>query len=73
MDSKLNFEQHIENICKTANIMANLILRTFKFKRPSFMIKLFSTFSHSKLEYASQIWNPHNVRLIDRLEKVLVY
>ncbi len=51
-------------------MMGNLILRTFKFKRPSFMIKLFSTFVRSKLEYASQIWNPHNVRLIDRLEKV---
>ncbi len=70
MDSKLNFDQHTENICKTANMMANLILRTFKSKRPSFMIKLFNAFVRSKLEYASQIWNPHTVRLIDRLEKV---
>ncbi len=70
LDSKLSFGQHIEIICKTANRTANLILRSFASKRPSFMMRLFNTFVRSKLEYASQIWNPHLIRLIDRLERI---
>ncbi len=70
MTASLTFNQHIENICKSANTTANLILKTFKHKRPSFMCKMFNAFVRPKVEYASAIWNPHHKTLINRLEKV---
>ncbi len=70
MSSSLLFGSHIETICKSANVTAGLILRTFKCKRPSFMIKMFNVFVRPKLEYASSVWNPHLKKHINRLEKV---
>ncbi len=70
MSADLKFNKHIEAICRSANVTANLILRTFKCKRPSFMMQLFNTFVRSKIEYASPIWNPQQIGLINRLESI---
>ncbi len=70
MTSTLTFNTHIQNICKSANSTANLILRTFKNKRHDFMVSLFNTYVRPKLEYNSQIWNPHQIYLINRIEQV---
>ncbi|MCP4976951.1 MAG: hypothetical protein GY931_12385 [Maribacter sp.] len=70
MTKELTFNQHIEAITKSATTMANLILRTFKSRKPAFMIQMFNVFVRSKLEYASPIWNPHHQMLINRIEKV---
>ena len=67
---KLSFEKHIEKIIKSANVKSNMIHRTFKNKTPSFMMQMFNTFVRSKLEYASQIWSPHHINLINRIESV---
>ncbi len=70
MTTNLSFDQHIETITKSANLTANLILRSFKYKNPKFMMQMFNVFVRSKLEYASQIWNPHHAYLIERIEKI---
>ena len=70
MTPDLKFNSHILKIVQSASRTANLILRTFKTKKPAFMIKMFNTFVRSKLEYASIIWNPQTKMLINQLEKV---
>ncbi len=70
MNANLSFDQHIETIAKGANVTANLILRMFKCKKHDFMMQMFNTFVRPKLEYASQIWNPHYANLVNRVEKV---
>ena len=70
MTDTLKFDTHIAKIVQSASNCANLILKSFKSKKPQFMIKLFNTFVRSKLEYASPIWNPHTKSLIAKLEKV---
>ncbi len=70
MNNKMTFEQHIENIVKSANRTSNMILRSFHCKKPDFMMQLFNTFVRSKLEYASPIWSPHLTKHINRIEAV---
>ena len=70
MNKTLTFDQHIESIVKSAIVKANLILRVFKTRKHSFMIQMFNTFVRPRLEYACQIWNPHNLNLINKIEKV---
>ena len=69
-DHKLSFEAHINTVVKSASQTANMILRNFRNRKPSFMVQMFNTFVRCKLEYASPIWNPHLKFLIDRIEAV---
>ncbi len=34
------------------------------------MMKISNVFVRAKLEYASQVWNPHHVYLIEKIEKI---
>ena len=70
MSSNLQFHVHISKIVQSASRAASLIMRTFKCKKPVFMVKMFNTFIRSKLEYASSIWNPHSKILINQIENV---
>jgi len=70
ISDNLTFDQHIRTIVKSANLTANMLLRNFYNKKPSFLINMFNTYVRSKLEYASQLWNPTKISLISLLEKV---
>ena len=69
MNSTLTFDNHIESTIRKATMASNLILRIFK-KNHSFMMQMFKTYVRSRLEYATQIWNPHKIGLIQRIENV---
>ena len=64
------FEQHYNNIVKSAGIKMNCIFRYFECKEPKFQKRLFTTFIRPRLEYASEIWSPQYLKDIDMIESV---
>ena len=69
-NSSLCFNDHINQICATANQRAALILKSFVSRSPVLLFKAFSTFVRPLVEYASCVWNPSGVTLINKLESV---
>ncbi|MFG1588233.1 hypothetical protein ACDT12_13160 [Staphylococcus aureus] len=68
--TNLNFKEHIRNQINKANMMLGLIKRHFKNLSVGAFLCLYKSLVRSQLEYAVQVWNPHNVGLIESLEKV---
>ena len=70
VDPLLNFESHITQTVSKARKISGLIVRTMTYKSPDIMIPLFKALTRPILEYANPVWNPHQRKLIDMLEKV---
>ncbi|CAH2106212.1 unnamed protein product [Euphydryas editha] len=70
-DSKLIFDEHVDNIVAKASKALGFIMRcSTGFTKAKTLKILYCTFVQSHLEYASQIWNPCYRRYIDRIENV---
>jgi hypothetical protein len=70
IDSRLNFNQHIDSIVSRAHLRANQILRCFASKHPETLFKAFSTYVRPLLEYASPVWSPVTIGNINKIESV---
>ncbi len=70
VSNDLSLRQHITDILRLANTMANLILRNFTVWKPAFLMRIFNTYVRPKLEYGCQVWNPYKLEEIDLIEKV---
>ena len=70
IDTNLTFKQHIFGIVKKAKNMCNQLLHTFYFCDRSVLVNLYKTYVRPSLEYASIIFSPHHLYLIDVLENV---
>lgn len=71
MDSKLSFSDHIDKIIREANKALGFILRCTKgFKRPGAVIRLYTSFVRSRLEYNGTVWCPNYRLYINRIERV---
>ena len=72
MDTECSFKQHIFNNVKKARmtVCRPKILRVFKVCDITVMVSLFRTYVRSILEYASVVFKPHCVCLINLLENV---
>ena len=69
VDSKLQFKQHIDNVCNNANKTLGIIKRNFKnLSRKSFVL-LYKALVRSKLEYANAIWSPMFKEDVNKIEK----
>lgn len=68
--SNLNFTEHILNIVAIASQRSNLIYRCFNNKSVKFLIRLYKTYVRQLLEYATAVWSPSAVYLIDRVESI---
>ena len=69
-NTKLSYEEHCVNIIRCTNCTCSRILRTFASRNSSFMVKVFIANVRPILKYASQLWSPSNVNLINRVERV---
>jgi hypothetical protein len=73
VDSKLNWNYHIENCVSKANKIMGLVKRTLGFTAPVVVKKqLYVSLVRSGLEYCSQVWSgttSQNVLLIERLQR----
>ena len=70
IDTKLSFEEHINNRVKSASCIMGAIRRSFKYLDCSTFKLLFRGMVRSKLEYAAPVWSPSTARLCDKIESV---
>lgn len=70
-DRKQSFKAHISEITRKSYQLIGFIFRsTQHFRRPASLIKLYTTYVRSKLEYCSPIWNPYYEKYVEQIEKV---
>ena len=70
VDTKLNFEEHIESTVKKARGLAGLTNRTISYKVREVMIPIYKSIIRPILEYGNAVWSPHKRKYIDLLESV---
>ena len=70
IDNKLTFKEHITDKIKKANTMLGLIKRNFRYLDEKTFLLLYKSLVRSQLEYASCIWYPYKLGLIDIIESV---
>jgi hypothetical protein len=70
LDSQLNYKKHISNVVHAANTRAYLILKCFKSRDPSILVRAFNTYIRPILEYCSPVWSPYHLELIKLVENV---
>ena len=68
MSSSGDFKDHIEKVTDTVRDLSAWILRSFKSRSRTLMLQLWKSIVIPRLDYCSQLWNPHNVQAIQQLE-----
>ena len=71
MSSNCSFEFHIKSLCKKSSNLSGWILRTFTARDSITMMTLLSLVL-PRHDYGSQLWSPHLVKHIDKLEKIQI-
>ena len=66
----LSYKEHCNNLISRTNRLSANILRSFICCNPKFFSCLFVAYIHSLLKYASSVWSPNSVEIINRLEGV---
>lgn len=70
-DSKLIFDKHVDSIISGALKALGFIMRnSLYFTQAKTLKVLYCAYVRSKLEYASQVWNPCYNTYVDRIERV---
>lgn len=69
-DSNLSFNIHINNQVNKANKIMGMIRRTFSHLTISNFRSLYLALVRPYLDYASSVWSPHHVHLINEIESV---
>ena len=70
MSSNCNFNQHINNVYKQCSRLSGWILRTFISRDSLTLLTLFKCIVLSRLDYGSQLWSPHQIKSINKIEQV---
>ena len=70
IDSNLSFKEHIYACVKKGYGISNLISTNIRNLQRSALVNLYKCYVRHTLEYNSVIFSPHNIFLIDALEKV---
>ena len=71
LTSNLTWSEHIHCICSKAKKLLGLLYRQFyKNCDPTTLLSLYVCLIRPHLEYASQVWNPHLLKDINKIENV---
>jgi hypothetical protein len=68
MSSSADFKKHIDSLVGTVKDLSSWILRSFKSRSKPIMLQLWKSIVIPRLDYCSQLWNPHQSNLITQLE-----
>ena len=66
----LNFDKHINESVKKANMILGLIMRNFSFINKDIFNKLYKSLVRPHLEYGQEIWSPYLIRQSKLIENV---
>ncbi|CAL4077013.1 unnamed protein product, partial [Meganyctiphanes norvegica] len=69
-NKSMTFKEHIQSTVLACKRISGMILRTFTTRDPEIMLKLFSTYIRSRIEYCCCIWSPNLQYEIDELERL---
>ena len=70
IDNKLNFNEHVDNICKKANNNLHALARIAKYLNPDKLRILMKTFIESQFNYCPLIWMFHSRQLNSKINKL---
>jgi hypothetical protein len=70
IDDKLTFTEHIYSCIKKASNICNMILSNMYDVNNDILIRLYKVYARPYLEYATVIYSPHTLYLIDSIENV---
>jgi hypothetical protein len=70
IDNKLSFADHVYYCIKKSSQICNLILSNMYFVNNDILLKLYKTYARPYLDYASVVYSPHFLYLIDAVEGV---
>ena len=70
VDNELTFREHILHITSKAQRRIGLLFKCFISRDADTLVQAFVTHIRPSLEYASSIWSPYQIGLIDRVESV---
>ena len=69
-NKSMTFKEHIQSTVLACKRISGMIMRTFTTRDPEIMLKLFSTYIRSRIEYCCCIWSPNLQYEIDELERL---
>jgi hypothetical protein len=70
VDRQLTFAAHIDNITRKASQRCYLIYKSFQSRNRNMLVTAFKTYVRPLLETNSQIWSPHLVSHIRKIEAI---
>jgi len=70
IDCNLKYSMHIDNIVGRARQRVGLLFKWFVTRDADTLLRAFKVYIRPILEYASNIWSPTQIGLIDKLESV---
>jgi hypothetical protein len=70
ISNDLNWAKHVNNVCVKANRTLGLLKRNLKQCSQDIKLQAYISLVRPVLEYASTVWDPHQLYLQDKLEKV---
>ena len=70
IDNKLNFNEHVDNICKKANNKLHALARIAKYLSPEKLRILMKTFIESQFNYCPLTWMFHSRQLNSKINKL---
>ena len=68
--TKIILDVHIHNVALKATRLLDMILKIFSTCNVEFMVKILKVYVRSILEYASVVWSPSSVALVDLLDNM---
>ena len=71
-ENYLHFKTHINQIIRRTNNVLGTIKKTFNSRDPNLIQQLYTTLVRPTLDYASTIWNPHqmgNMRVLENVQR----
>ena len=70
VDEELNWKLHIEKVTKSCRQLCGWILSIFHTRDKTTMLTIFNSLVISKLDYCCEIWNPHQIQQIIKIEQI---
>ena len=70
IDNKLNFEEHISELCKKASMQFNAISRLQRFMCKEQKEALINSFIFTNFNYCPLVWHFYSCKLSQKIEKI---